>query len=150
MGLDRSKFRHGTRLHVRSYEIDSQGIVHNANHLLYFELGRLSYLEGLGVKVDLALLQGDTKVVVVRNEIDYRSPARFGEELEVLTRIAYIRDTSFAFEGIIEEVTSRRLVSENVSIHVWLENSTGKPKRVAEDFRRMVRAFEGPFMQFPA
>jgi len=150
MGLERAKFRHSTRVRVRNYEIDWQGIVHNANYLLYFELGRLSYLERLGITVDLALVQGDTKVVVARNEIDYRSPARFGEELEVFTRIAFIRDTSFAFEGIIEEFASRRLVAENVSVHVWLESSTGKPKRVAEDFRRMAEAFEGPFMQFLA
>ncbi|MEW6511502.1 MAG: thioesterase family protein [Bacteroidota bacterium] len=143
MPLDRSLFRHSTPLTVRNYEIDWQGIVHNANYLLYFEVGRIEYLKEIGVKVDIATIQGDSRVVVARNEIDYRSPARFGEELEVMTRISYIRNTSFAFEGIIEEVAGRRRISENVSVHVWLDGETGAPQRVGEDFRRLVAEFEG-------
>jgi acyl-CoA thioester hydrolase len=143
VNLDRSKFRHSTRLRVRNYEIDWQGIVHNANYLLYFETGRIEYLQKLGIKVDIATIQGDSRVVVARNEIDYRSPAKFNEELDVLTRVSYIRNTSFAFEGIIEETASKRLIAENVSVHVWLDGTTGAPRRVGDEFRRLVRTFEG-------
>ena len=143
MQLDRAKFRHSTRLRVRNYEIDWQGIVHNANYLLYFETGRIEYLQKLGIKVDITTIQGDSRVVVARNEIDYRSPAKFNEELEVLTRISYIRNSSFAFEGIIVESTSGRLIAENVSVHVWLDEKTGVPRRVGDEFRGLVRSFEG-------
>jgi acyl-CoA thioester hydrolase len=143
VNLDRSKFRHSTRLRVRNYEIDWQGIVHNANYLLYFETGRIEYLQKLGIKVDITTIQGDSRVVVARNEIDYRSPAKFNEELDVRTRISYIRNTSFAFEGIIEEASTRRLIAENVSVHVWLDEKSGAPRRVGDEFRRLVRAFEG-------
>lgn len=143
MGLDRSKFRHTTRVRVRNYEIDWQGIVHNANYLLYFEVGRLAYLKHLGIAIDVRSIQHDSHVVVARNEIDYRSPALFDEELDILTRIASIRNSSFVFEGIIEEVRTRRLIAENVAVHVWLEQDTAKPQRVGEDFRGFIRHFEG-------
>ena len=143
MGLDRSNFRHSTRIRVRNYEVDWQGIVHNANYLLYFETGRIAYLEQIGIPVNVDAVRGESRVVVARNEIDYRSPARFGDELDVLTRISYIRTTSFAFEGIIEAAPSGRLIAENVSVHVWLDGASGAPVRVGEVFRRLVSAFEG-------
>lgn len=140
--LDRSKFRFHSTLRVRNYEIDWQGIVHNATYLLYFETGRIAYLEHLGVKIDLHTIQHSSKVVVVRNEIDYRSPARFGETLRVHTRIAYIRTSSFAFEGIIEEEAAGRRIAENRAFHVWLDDRTDRPLTVHAGFRRAVAAFE--------
>jgi acyl-CoA thioester hydrolase len=141
--MERAKFKHHTQVRVRNYEIDWQGIVHNANYLLYFEVGRVAYLGDVGIKVDINTIQHDSKVVVARNEIDYRSAARFGEVLDVYTRISFIRDTSFAFEGFIEEGLTKRLIAENVSIHVWLDHRTDQPLRVPEEFRTWVQKFEG-------
>jgi acyl-CoA thioester hydrolase len=143
METDRSLFRHSTRITVRNYEIDWQGIVHNAVYLCYFEIGRISYLENIGIVMDRDSIQKEFRVVVVRNEINYRSPARYREDLQVLTRIARIGNTSFLFEGILEEIASQRRVAENASVHVWLDEKGIRPVRVSDTFRGLVRAFEG-------
>ena len=147
--MDKSLFNHSTQIRVRNYEIDWQGIVHNANYLLYFEVGRLEYLKHIGVKIDMNTIQGDSMVVLVRNEIDYKNSALFDDLLNIYTRISYIKNTSFAFEGIIEDVTSGKLISENLAIHVWLDHTTGEPKVVNDDFRQMVRRFEGKNLDMP-
>ena len=72
-------------------------------YLHYFETGRVAYLQALGIAIDVNTIQHENRVVVARNEIDYRSPARFNETLVVLTRIAELGRTSFTFEGWIEE-----------------------------------------------
>jgi acyl-CoA thioester hydrolase len=136
-------FKHSTQIRVRNYEVDWQGIVHNANYLLYFEVGRIEYLKQLGVKIDLSTIQNDSKVVLVRNEIDYKSSARFDDLLTIHTRISYIHNTSFAFEGIMESDAQQRLVAENIAVHVWLHPRTGEPVTVGDDFRRLVQKFEG-------
>lgn len=136
------------QLRVRNFEVDWQGIVHNANYLHYFEIGRIEYLKHVGIPVDMRSIQSDSKVVVVRNEIDYRSPALFDELLEVYTRVSFIRSTSFAFEGMILEERSRRLIAENLAIHVWLDPVTDRPVRVTEAFRSRIRAFEGKNVEF--
>jgi acyl-CoA thioester hydrolase len=141
--LDKAKFKHKIHIPVRNYEIDWQGIVHNANYLLYCEVGRVAYLEEIGIKVDINSIQHESKVVVARNEIDYLSPARFGEIISVHTRISYIRNSSFAFEGILEESRSNRRIAENISIHVWLDHRTDEPTTVTDEFRRSVQRFEG-------
>ena len=146
--MDRTLFRHGAAVRVRNYEIDWQGIVHNAEYLLYFEVGRVTYLQELGVRVDVSAVQHESRVVVVRNEIDYRSPARFGETLTVHTGVAAVGETSFTFEGLIEEAVTGRPVAENVSVHVWLDPQGRRSVRVPEEFRTRVRAFEGRNCRF--
>lgn len=137
------KFRFKTQVRVRNYEIDWQGIVHNANYLLYCEVGRVAYLEHLGIRVDINTIQHESKVVVVRNEMDYFSPARFGEILDVHTRISSIKNTSFIFEGILLEAETLRRIAANVSIHVWLNHRTNEAMTVPDDFRRAVQKHEG-------
>ncbi|HLX11648.1 MAG TPA: thioesterase family protein [Bacteroidota bacterium] len=136
-------FKHITQLRVRNYEIDWQGIVHNANYLLFFEVGRIEYLKHIGLKLNLSSIQTDSRVVLVRNEIDYKNSAQFDDLLNIYTRVSYIKNTSFAFEGIIEDETAGRLIAENIAYHVWLHPKTGKPIRVRKDFRDKVGAFEG-------
>ena len=143
MRMDRSKFKHRIQLRVRNYEVDWQGVVHNANYLLYFEVGRVEYLKHLGMKIDVNTMRNDSKVVLVRNEIDYKSPALFDEVLNVYTRIFYIRNTSFAFEGFIEEQGTQRVIAENIAIHVWLDPKTGEPAPVSDGFKKEVQRFEG-------
>ncbi len=136
-------FRHKVGLRVRNYEVDWLGIVHNAQYLLYFEVGRIDYLKTIGVKIEYGSIQKESKVVLVRNEINYRSPARFDDALEVRTRISSIGRTSFTFEGLMTEAATGRLIAENVAVHVWLDPLSEAPSRVGDEFRRKVVAFEG-------
>ena len=140
---DKAKFKHKEQVAVRNNEIDWQGVVHNAVYLHYFEVGRMSYFQTVGFPIVIDPLEMNWKVVIGRNEIDYRSPARFDEILDVYTRIAWIRNTSFALEGFIEETNTKRLIAENVSLHVWLDKFTDEPALVPVFFRKMVRQFEG-------
>jgi acyl-CoA thioester hydrolase len=141
--MEKSRFRFSTQVRVRHFEIDWQGIVHNANYLLYFELARIEYLKHVGVAVDSSKINNEAKVVIVRNELDYNAPARFDDLLNVFIRLSYIRNSSFAFEGIIENALTGVLVAENRAIHVWLDPETNEPKRVDDDFRRLIQVFEG-------
>jgi acyl-CoA thioester hydrolase len=140
---DKRKFKHTIQVRVRNYEVDWQGIVHNGNYLLYFEVGRVEYLKRIGAKVDLNAIQGKSKVVLVRNEIDYKSPAYFDELLNVYTRFSYIKNSSFAMEGLMEKVDNGQRVAFNVAYHVWLDPATNRPTPVDDEFRKLVQRFEG-------
>lgn len=146
--MDPKKFSHTHQIRVRNYEVDWQGIVHNGNYLLYCEVGRIEYLKHIGARVDLTTVNSESRVVLVRNEIDYRSPARFDELLTVRTRVAWIRKSSFAMEGLIERTTTGEIIAENVAIHAWLIPGESKSVPVPEEFRTLVRAFEGENCEF--
>jgi acyl-CoA thioester hydrolase len=81
-------------------------------------------------------------VVLVRNEINYKQPATFGQDLRIVTRISSIRNTSFVMEGMILG-KDNAVIAENIAYHVWLDPETDAPTRVPDDFRRLVKAYEG-------
>jgi acyl-CoA thioester hydrolase len=140
--MDKEQFKHSTQVRVRNYEVDWQGIVHNANYLLYFELARFEYLKHLGIKVNYNTVRTKSPVVIVRNEINYHSSARFDELLTVYTRVSYIHNTSFTFEGMIEEARTKRLVADNIAVHVWLDPRTRLSAPVSDEFKRIIQKFE--------
>jgi len=140
--MKNTAFKFSTSLRVRNYEVDWQGIVHNANYLIYLEVGRLEYLQHIGMEVNMHSIQNDAKVVLVRNEINYKSPAVFHQQLTIHTRIARIGNTSFIFEGIIEDAETGIVIAEGKAYHVWLDPKTNTAIRVPEHFRQQVKNFE--------
>ncbi len=50
--------------------------------------------------------------MVVHAEIDYRSPGRYGETLEIETKLAEVGQASLTFAHVMRERTSQRIVVE--------------------------------------
>ncbi len=141
--MDKKLFRHHTQVKVRTYEIDWEGIVHNAVYLHYFEAGRIEYLNEIGAKVDVRSINRESKIVLARNEIDYMAPAIHGDSINVYSRISVIKNSSFIFEGFLERDSTKEILAENVAVHVWLNHSTNSPKPVPDEFRKRVQQYEG-------
>ena len=98
---------------IRIYyeDTDCGGVVYYANYLKYFERARTHYLEERGLSV-AGLIEQGTQFLVVHAELDYRSPARYGETLSIDTRLAEIGQASLTFAHVIREQTSQRIVVE--------------------------------------
>ncbi|MGA7160481.1 MAG: thioesterase family protein [Bacteroidota bacterium] len=141
--MDKKLFHHHTQVRVRNYEIDWQGIVHNAVYLHYFEIGRIEYLNTIGAKVDINTINHEAKVVLARNEIDYRNPARYGDTINVYSRVSTIKNSSFIFEGILERESTGDIIAENVAVHVWINHKTNATMPVPDEFRKLVQRYEG-------
>lgn len=136
-------FRHKTNIRVRNFEVDWQGIVHNAVYLQYFETGRIEYLRGAGYEPDLLSANRNSRVVLARNEIDYLRPAVFDDLLEVHTKVSMIGTTSFIFEGLIRHTETKKIMAENRAVHVWLTPGKRVPRKIPRSFVRRIEAFEG-------
>lgn len=141
--MDFSKFKHTHLIRVRNYEIDWQGIVHNGNYALYFEVARVDYFRQVGMKIDERTITGSIRIVLVRNEMEYFSPATFDDELKIATRITAIKNSSFECEGIMMHAVKNIPVAKNVATLVWTDPKTGKSVPVPEEFRKLVDAYEG-------
>jgi acyl-CoA thioester hydrolase len=135
-------FRHTTRMRVRNFEVDWQGIVHNSIYLQYFETARIEYLRDIGHVLDLASVNRKSRVVLARNEVDYIFPARFDDLLEVGTRVSLIGTSSFVFDGVIQIRKTGTLIAKNHAVHVWLHPEEGYPVPIPGRFIRNVEEFE--------
>jgi acyl-CoA thioester hydrolase len=140
--VDISKFKHTHTVSVRNYEIDWQGIVHNGNYLLYFEVARVDYFKQIGLNIDERTISGPVRIVIVRNELDYFNAATFGDHLKIYTRASSIKNSSFTCEAVMVNSEKDILISKNIAVMVWTDPNTGKATPVPTEMRKLVDAFE--------
>ena len=115
---------------IRIYyeDTDCGGMVYYGNYLKYFERARTHYFEDRGLSV-AELMKAGTIFVVVHAEVDYRSPARYGDRLTVETVVSDMTAASFTFSHVIRERESRRVVVEG-SARLAATDGNGKVKRL--------------------
>lgn len=109
-------------------DTDCGGVVYYANYLKYFERARTEYLEVRGYSVAALIRQG-TVFVVVRAEVEYRSPGRYGETLVIDTEVGDVTRAALTFSHIVREKVSGRMVVKG-SARLAATDGNGKVKRL--------------------
>lgn len=109
-------------------DTDCGGVVYYANYLKYFERARTEYLEMRGYSVAALMKQGII-FVVVRAEVDYCSPGRYGDTLVVETDVGDVRRASLTFSHVVREKVSGRVVVKG-SARLATTNLDGKVMRL--------------------
>ena len=77
-------------------DTDCGGVVYYANYLRYMERARTEYLASKGYSVKKLMDEG-TIFMVLRVEIDYKSPARYGDAIENETWVRDMTRANMAF-----------------------------------------------------
>jgi len=140
--LDLSEYKHKIEIRVRTFEVDSQGIVHNINYLKYLEIGRVEYRRNMGYHIlPNGIFNDGLKVVVVRNEIDYISFSYLDDLLTVFTKIAWIKNSSFCFEQIIQKNSDKTIICRALGVLVNINNMNISEKLPLE-FIKQIKNFE--------
>jgi len=124
---------------VRSYyeDTDCGGVVYYANYLRYMERARTEYLASKGYSVKKLMDEG-TIFMVLRAEIDYRSPARYGDTIEIETWVRDVTRVTMTFEHIMRDKTSQRVFVECRAKVVYVD-ARAKPKRLPDDYVEKVK-----------
>ena len=99
---------------VRDYELDSEGIVNNANYLHYLEYTRHEFCEEAGFSFK-AMEEAGLTPVVNRVEVDYKTPLKSGD---VMLSCLWIerKGVRFVFhQDIYNKATNKIAVSAVIS-----------------------------------
>ena len=85
---------------VRVYweDTDAGGVVYYANYLKFMERARTEWLRALGIEQGPLQAQHGVLLVVASVEVNYRRPAKYGEELQVTCSIIERGKASIEFE----------------------------------------------------
>ena len=142
----RAGFRLITPLRVRYAEADMQGIVFNAHYLAFADIGVTEYFRTLvaangnehtsGNFTDL--FGGDNWVR--HAEVDYRSPAKADDLLDICLRITRFGRTSYS--ALVHIVRGDTLLNVVKLTYVWFDPATGQVAPVAQSFIDAVTKFE--------
>ncbi len=141
--MEISDFKHKITVTVRFNEVDMLGVCNNAVYINYFEHARLQYIKAAGLMPEGGIFSDGRLFFMVRNEINYRSHARYDDELNVYTRISYIKNSSYGFEHIIENSGNKEIIVDGSGVVVHVDPKTSKSTPLPEFFYEKVKAFEG-------
>lgn len=125
---------------VRVYyeDTDAGGVVFYANYLKFFERARTEMLRAMGYEQD-ELIANESIIFVVRSvQVDYLSPARFNEQLQVSAKVSLAKKVSLTFEQVITRGDDI-LCKGSVKI-ACLDAQTLRPKAIPETLFRALRA----------
>ena len=93
-------FRH--RMRVRFNECDPQGVVFNANFLMYADIAITElYREAFG-SWEMPMTEHGIDMVVAEANVRYLAPLRFDEEFDLVVELTRIGDTSTTTEVTME------------------------------------------------
>lgn len=135
-------FHFSTEVRVRLPETDAFGIVFHGYFFTYFDVARMDYLRNLGI-LEYISPAGGTTNVIAHSSADFRSPARFDDQLVIQARITGFGATSFTFEFRVIHKSENRLIAEGRTVHVVLDPKNWRPAPVPAEFRKRVQQFEG-------
>ncbi len=135
-------FRFSARTRVEITDTDLGAVVYYGRYPHHIDRGVLAYRRHLGIPP----LGPEGHLFVVRSlQVDYRSSARFDEELEVFVRTAEVGRSSHTVEVRIERLgdDGPAHVADARLVVVGLGSYGGRPSRVPESMRAAIAGFEG-------
>jgi acyl-CoA thioester hydrolase len=135
------EFRFSHRLRVRWAEVDPQGIVFNAHYLTFFDVGMTEYLRAIDVPYPDGFLAYGGDLFLVKATVEFKSPARYDDEIDCRVRIGRIGTSSVQFLFELRRGDERLVTGENVYVNAHPETRTPAP--VHQAIRDVVAAFEG-------
>ncbi len=99
-------------LRVRYPEVDAMGYLHHSRYLQYFEIGRVELLRAMGVSYADLEKQG-VFFVVTKAEIRYKAPAKYDDELTLLTKV--VKQTHVRYDHAYELKRGTQLLAEGTT-----------------------------------
>ena len=110
-------------------DTDSGGVVYYANYLKYLERARSEAIYSLGLTNTKLQKDYGTLIIVKSCNIEYKKPARFEDELEIISSVSTKTKTSFTMKQIIKK--DEETISE-ADVQLVTVNKEGKPVKIPE------------------
>ncbi len=127
---------HVTKLRVRYAEVDSMGYVYHGNYASYYEVGRTELMRNMGSSYKKLEDEG-VMLPVIHLECHFIRPARYDDELSILTRIQRFTRTQITFSYRIYN-QNNHLINEGLTTLVFVDRSTMKPRKAPDWFSEMI------------
>lgn len=138
-GTEAWTFRFSHPLRVRWAEIDGQNVVFNGHYLTYFDVAATEYWRTLGYSY-ASFLERGVDTFAVKATLEYQSPARFDDEIDVHVRVARFGRTSMAVAFVIQRAAELLVTGELV--YVFVHPVERRPVPIPLEIQNAVTGYE--------
>ena len=134
---DATDGRSVVRVRVRFGETDLMGIVHHGSYVAYLEAARVEWLRRRGIAYAEWASRG-LHLAVAEMNLRYRAPARFDDEIDVVTTLGQHRAASVRFDYRLHRVSDGALVAEGSTLLACV-NHAGALTRMNPEVTEVLR-----------
>lgn len=117
---------------VRFVETDLMGVVHHANYLRWFEMGRIAYLRAAGIDLNDLMTEGIV-FPIIDVSCHYKNSAKFDDEYLICTTLTEFNRAKLFFSYKILRKSDKLLLAEGTSRNVFT-NEQGKITRLNDTY----------------
>lgn len=120
-------------LRVRYGECDAQKVVFNARYGDYVDLASLEFLRAIGYSAEL--VSGELDYQLVKQTMEWKSPARFDDVLQVSIQALRLGTTSFTLRFDFRIAGREPLVANCETVYVLVDQHTLAKRELPQDLR---------------
>ena len=111
-----------TTFTARYAETDQMGIVHHSNYTVWFEAGRTDFLKKAGTS-NTSIEGYGVLLPLYGMNCQYKSPARYEDEIMVVTRLKKVSRVRLCFSYQVLNVVDHKLLATGETMHAWTDKS---------------------------
>jgi acyl-CoA thioester hydrolase len=128
-------FESAAAIRVRFAETDAQGVAHNSNYFVWFEVARVEFLERFAGGYQRLRDEG-VESLVLESHARFLAPAVFDDRLLVHTRCHDLRGARFRFEYVVTR--DGVAIAEGWTAHGTVDAKTLRPIRTPQWLREAI------------
>lgn len=117
---------------VRFVETDMMGVVHHANYLRWFEMGRVAYLRAAGVEL-IELMKNGYLFPITEVTCKYKNSGKFDDEFEIRTVMAEFTKAKMTFSYEVVRLKDEAVLAVGKTTNVFT-NLEGRITRLTTEY----------------
>ena len=123
-----------TKITVRYAETDRMGVVYYANYLIWFEVGRTSYLKKTGLSYREIEEKYQCWFMVREAKCTYLASATYDDEVIIESEIIKIKNSTVIFKQ--RAILNEKIIAEGEIVLVFVKD--GKAFRIPDQIREQL------------
>ena len=136
INLSRNDFQAFWPASIRYYELDPQGIMHNANYLAFYDQAVVEYFRDLDYDYEKEIEETNKDFHTVQVIVQYNKPLYFDDEIEIGLKIKEVGNTSMTWIMAMFIKETGELASASEIVHVYTDMKTSKPTTITDDLKK--------------
>jgi acyl-CoA thioester hydrolase len=130
---------HTVKLRVRFAETDAMQVVYYAEYFVWFEVARTELFRSIGIPYSVISRKRGFHTPVVQAHADYKSSARYDDEVAVRVRASKVGTSSLRLDYEVTKLPEEELLCTGHTVHVFI-GEDGKPKEIPTDIKERLSA----------